>query len=229
MLLLVSIFAVVLLSAVGRSWMKKHHGLLYSFGAILSVLLLIWDLLELKQELPESLLEPALLVDKLLLKGIFGTAVFIVVMWAGVFEGKRPLTRKLLALRGEWSVLGGFLILPHMLTRALQFWPLTGRSPADIFLYADGVLTLLVLLPLWLTSFVTIRRKMRAQSWKKLQRLAYVFYFLVGLHGLVLHLLVTQVVYAWATYAIIFGLYAILRLRLARKLNRRKTLCPEAI
>ena len=45
-----------------------------------------------------------------------------------------------------------------------------------------SVVMVLVLMPLFITSFKKIRRKMNPLKWKKLQRFAYGFYFLVYLH-----------------------------------------------
>jgi len=44
----------------------------------------------------------------------------------------------------------------------------------------------LVMLPLWITSFPVVRKKMHAKAWKRLQRWAYLFYALLCLHILLL-------------------------------------------
>ena len=76
------------------------------------------------------------------------------------------------------------------------------------------------MLPLFITSFKCVRKKMKGSSWKKLQRLAYGFYALIYIHVLLLTLpgaqkgngsyLLTVVV-----YSVVFLTYGALRVRKA--------------
>lgn len=52
--------------------------------------------------------------------------------------------------------------------------------------YADMMIA--IMLPLFITSFKRVRRRMKPGNWKRLQRLAYVFYGLMYIHVLLLNL-----------------------------------------
>ncbi len=79
---------------------------------------------------------------------------------------------------------------------------------------------LVLLLVLGVTSFGFVERRMRTESWKRLQRWAYVFFGLVYVHLMLMlapaasrggeAALVTV-----AVYTVVFGAYAVLRVRRA--------------
>ena len=77
-----------------------------------------------------------------------------------------------------------------------------------------SLILMAIMLPLFVTSFPAIRRKMKARTWKKLQRVAYGFYTLVYVHALILgHSLEN-----WGNllvYSLVFLPYGILRIRKA--------------
>lgn len=229
MTLILSVVIIALLTLFAGKALKKAGKALYCAAALLGLLSFCWAFGGWRDLVPESLLEPAMLLESLFLKGILGTACFIVVMWTGALKPGTKARQKFQALRAEWSVIGGFLIIPHIVVRAIHYWPPTALGPAPLFLYLDGIFCLLLLLPLWITSFLPVRRRMKGRSWQRLQKLAYPFYALIGLHGLVLHLFLTGVPYAAAFYAIVFGLYAAARLYLARSRRVKKTARAEAL
>jgi DMSO/TMAO reductase YedYZ heme-binding membrane subunit len=90
-------------------------------------------------------------------------------------------------IRAELSIFASLLCVGHVI--------IYGRSYLDqllsstfampgIRLLATLVALLLValLIPLTITSFKAIRARMHAQTWKRLQRLAYVFFALIYIH-----------------------------------------------
>lgn len=69
------------------------------------------------------------------------------------------------------------------------------------------------MIPLFITSFMKVRKKMNAKTWKKLQRWAYLFYLLAYLHVFIL--LVNKDTINWTkliTYTSVFGIYTLLRI-----------------
>jgi len=115
-----------------------------------------------------------------IMQGYIGLALFFLVMIASSLKPKSNIRKKLMGLRKHYSVLGFITITPHALYYFFDF------------LFNDGVFTpfgilaYLIMIPLFITSFITIRKKMKPKHWKNLQRLAYISYFLLLIH-LLLH------------------------------------------
>ena len=96
---------------------------------------------------------------------------------------------------------------------------------------AAGVISIIliaIMLPLFIMSFPVIRKKMNPRKWKKIQRLAYVYYGLLYVHIMVL--MIPGTVHGYVEYAvnitvysIVFATYAVLRLR-KTKINEGKKL-----
>ena len=86
------------------------------------------------------------------------------------------------------------------------------------------IFLLLMLIPLFVTSFKTVRRKMKAKSWKNLQKMAYPFFIGIYIHVMVLYSsnwkenMVGVVI-----YTLIYLAYIILRLR-KRNIKMQKSL-----
>lgn len=220
--LFIVIGAVVLLSLCASNRIKKYGKGIYALSAFISLAALVWQFGPWREDAPDELIEWIILGEKYFLRGIIATGIFIVVMWTGALNPKKSYTKKLLKVRAEWSVIGGMFIIPHIISRAVLYWPPSELRPAELFLYIDGILCLVLLIPLWLTSFIPIRRKMPAKAWKRLQKLAYPFYALIGLHGIILHFCLSGVQPAAWAYVCIFGLYLVKRIHLALTLKKSK-------
>ena len=78
-----------------------------------------------------------------------------------------------------------------------------------------SVILLLLLVVLTVTSFQCVRRKMKGRTWKRIQRLSYIFYALIYVH--VLLILTPSLPYRIVSlakitiYTLIFGCYLVLR------------------
>lgn len=222
MILILCILIPLLLSAIASRPIKRLMPLLMILFGALALFATYWQTSEWRHEVPEALYPLVNLFEKLWLKGILGTGLYLAVMLAGAFHPRHRLGQRLRALRSEWSVLGGFAILPHILTRAVQFWPPTRLSTIELLLYLDGVALLVMLMPLWLTSFPAIRRRIPAERWRRGQKTAYLFYALIALHGILLHAGLTGVHHALYFYIGLFAFYLIKRLSLAYSMHRTK-------
>ncbi|MDR2041706.1 MAG: ferric reductase-like transmembrane domain-containing protein [Tannerella sp.] len=134
--------------------------------------------------------------------GTLGFPLLVIIMYTGALNPKNPYVKKLLAIRKELSILSGFPILTHSLIRftsglnALQFFThqeeylasgrVTNVLGAGIsnFSFVLGLLLLALFLPLWITSFDSVRKRMGSAGWKKLQRWSYVLYALLFIHAI---------------------------------------------
>ena len=101
-------------------------------------------------------------------------------------------------------------------------------SPNVMASFAVAVVLLVLLLVLGVTSFNAVKRRMRTDTWKKVQKLAYPFFLLVYVHLLLmlapsaLHggIAATASV---AVYSAVFLAYLVLRLFRAAKDRRMRT------
>ncbi len=118
--------------------------------------------------------------------GIAG-ALFIAVMFAGAMPLGSKAQKLLIPLRGQLSIIASIFAVghgigfgwPYLKMLFTRFDSLSVQMKATIIVAAAA---LLVMLPLFVTSFISIRRRMDPKGWKKLQRMAYPFYALVYLH-----------------------------------------------
>ena len=105
-----------------------------------------------------------------------GLAFIYVVLLTGGFPAKSTIRRKLIGVRKEYSIYGVIALLPHAL-KYLLAW-ITGTETFEWW----GVLSFVIMIPLFITSFTIIRRKMTPKAWKNLQSFAYIAYFLLFIH-----------------------------------------------
>ena len=165
-------------------------------------------------------------------RGAFATALFAAVMWTGALPNGSQAVRLLMPIRGELSILACILTLAHNISygrtyfRFLFAQPV--RLPANQLAAAVCSLVLMVLmLPLFVTSFPAVRKKMNARGWKRLQRLAYGFYALLYVHIMLLSVpsaLDGRGGYALnvLVYSVVFLGYAVCRVMKAQALKTRK-------
>ncbi len=105
-------------------------------------------------------------------------AMFTLVMFAGAFVQGSTLAKKFMPVRAQLSILGGILAIGHGIALGQSFIKRLNFTVEFVI----SLLLLLVMVPLFVTSFTLIRKKMNPKSWKKLQRLAYLFYLLTFIH-----------------------------------------------
>lgn len=154
-------------------------------------------------------------------KCLLPLALFVIVMYIGVLpQGSRPC-RWLKAVRAELSIVAWILSLGHMAVYGATYLPrlLTGgRTDANVVAsFVVALVLLALLLVLGVTSFNAVKRRMRTETWKNVQRLAYPFFLLVYAHLLLmlapsaLHggIAATASV---AVYSAVFAAYIVLRL-----------------
>ncbi|SHJ21158.1 FMN-binding protein [Pseudobutyrivibrio xylanivorans] len=118
-------------------------------------------------------------------------AFFAIVMYAGAFPNRSLGAKTFIPLRGPLSIIASINGLGHSVAYGLSYYKkaLNGFSELStsliIFIVLSTIMTL-IMIPLFITSFVSVRRKMKAVTWKKLQRMAYIFYALLFVHVMML-------------------------------------------
>lgn len=228
-LLLAIIFALIVILLAENS-IRKHPAIWYCCAFLVSLLSLM---------LPDS--APSWLqniITGYISRGTLATALFILVMYARILPPKSRLFRTFMSLRAPLAIMAAFMILLHNGTYFVYYHENArlrniSMTTPEIVAAACTTLMILLLIPLTITSFSFVRKKMEGTTWKKLQRLSYLFYGLIYLHvacvfGLQIYRGNNSYRLELAIYTVIFGFYLVCRVALylknAKKVNASKYL-----
>lgn len=168
--------------------------------------------------LPRAVWSPLfVLIQKCLLP----LALFVVVMFIGVLSRESRPYAWLKPVRAELSIVAWILSLGHMAVYLATYAPrLIAGGALNLNVaasFALAIVLLALLLVLGSTSFNRVKKRMRTETWKKVQKLSYPFFLLVYAHLLLmlapsaLHggIAATTSV---AVYSAVFAAYIVLRL-----------------
>ena len=160
---------------------------------------------------------------KIMQRGVLAGSLFIWVMLAPVLPKSFSGRKTIYLLRGEMAICASLITLAHNLAFGGKYFGALffGQGHISLMeLHAAIVscLMILLLIPLTITSFQTVRRKMQAKSWKKLQNWSYLFYLLLYLHIFFIYqgALIRgkgDYFFTLMLYSFIFGFYGFLRIR----------------
>ena len=203
---------------------KKHATLFYIATIIISVL----SVLAPKKGLPFVI---DYLVKNILARGTLAGALFILVMVASVCPAAK-LRGLLLRTRGEMAIIAALLTLIHNISYGKHYFVALFTKISDldaprIFAAVLSLVMIVLLIPLTLTSFMVIRKKMNPKKWKSLQRLSYIFYGLLFIHiSMIFSISIAKghlsTLFDLTVYVIIYIAYLICR---AKKYEKQRVLC----
>jgi DMSO/TMAO reductase YedYZ heme-binding membrane subunit len=216
MVFLISLACAIVFAAIFRSPLKKAPWAFYALAIALVVLFVGKE----GFGLPVYVERP---IFYLMQKCTAAEALFVVVMFIGVLDEGSRVRRYLMPVRAELSILACLLALGHIVSYLGSFWPLltgAGLSLGASIVAAVGLALLLValLVLLGLTSLGSVKRRMSATGWKRVQLLAYPFFLLTYVH-LLLFLLppalsgAATAQLSVAVYTVVFAAYVVLRVR----------------
>ena len=176
--------------------------------------------------------------QKIMQRGILAGSLFILVMLAPVLPKHFSGRKTIYLLRGEMAISASLITLAHNLAFGGKYFGalFLGQGHISLMeLHAAIVscLMILLLIPLTITSFQTIRRKMQGKTWKKVQNWSYLFYLLLYLHIFFIYqgALIRgkgEYFFTLMLYSFFFGFYGFLRIRQYRmqKETREKKVFP---
>ena len=160
---------------------------------------------------------------KIMQRGVLAGSLFIWVMQAPVLPKSSSQRKTIYLFRGEMAICASLITLAHNLAFGGKYFGalFLGQGHISLMeLHAAIVscLMILLLIPLTITSFQTVRRKMQAKTWKKLQNWSYLFYLLLYLHIFFIYqgALIRgkgEYFFTLMIYSFIFGFYGFLRIR----------------
>ena len=175
---------------------------------------------------------------KIMQRGVLAGSLFIWVMQAPVLPKSSSERKTIYLFRGEMAICASLITLAHNLAFGGKYFGalFLGQGHISLMeLHAAIVscLMILLLIPLTITSFQTVRRKMQAKTWKKLQNWSYLFYLLLYLHIFFIYqgALIRgkgEYFFTLMIYSFIFGFYGFLRIRQYRiqKESKEKKTIP---
>lgn len=185
------IYSLILVIAFALLFQKliKNYSLIFYFAsAVISFGIIL--LKGFNIDIPKNFITVSLL------KGAIPTAMFILVMFIGALNNKWKITKYLNSIRAEIAIMGCIIILGHNISfgfmgKGSYFLNLINgvnafKPPQRFYAAIVSLILVVIMIPLMITSFKCIRKKMSQKSWNKLHKLSYVFYFLILLHVLVL-------------------------------------------
>lgn len=227
MKLLISFIIVFAMSMIFSKSIKKHAPFWY-VGAFIIALV--------------SMLVPATaapvwfqqIVMGYITRGTFATSLFILVMYARILpRGSKAMTT-IMGLRAPLAIMASMVILLHngfylMYYFGRVFTSGIAMDTYEIIAFISTTVMWILLLPLTITSFMKVRRKMNPVKWKNLQRWSYLFYALIYVH--VCTLFTKQILSGHASYGrdlaiytFVFGYYAVKRISLALEMKKKSNI-----
>ena len=160
---------------------------------------------------------------KIMQRGVLAGSLFIWVMQAPVLPKSFSGRKTIYLLRGEMAICASLITLAHNLAFGGKYFGalFLGQGHISLMeLHAAIVscLMILLLIPLTITSFQAVRRKMQGKTWKELQNWSYLFYLLLYLHIFFIYqgALIRgkgEYFFTLMIYSFIFGFYGFLRIR----------------
>ncbi len=233
---LISLCIVSFLIFIGRDFIKKHSNLCYIIASLISITLIVTTFSGIISNAPSWLKDYIL---PIFTKSSLATSVFVVVMYTGAFKnGSKPI-KFLMPIRAQLSIIGCILALSHNIIYGKTHFVKLFTNPSSmatnmVIAAIISIILILIMLPLMVTSFPKVRKKMKPKSWKKLQQLAYVFYGLIYVHVMIAIFPLakkgmTQCIINILVYSIVFLTYGAMRVRkalLKNKVPKRKASSP---
>ena len=110
--------------------------------------------------------------------GFIGSSIWTTVMLARHIPN-HAIKSKLMAVRSELSIIGFFLTFPQTSVYTVSAYMGITSEPLTLIYPALTSVYFVLLLVLGVSSFPFVRKKMTAIQWKKVQRWAYVFYYML--------------------------------------------------
>ena len=231
MLFLIALIIALFIAFFLDKLLKKHPTAFYVTASVLTACSII--LLQSDIDISSHFVRDY--VIGIFSRGALGAAFWAVVMWAGALPNGSAPIKKLMPIRGELSITAAILTFSHIITYGLQYISnlLKGRTGSDFVVTSIVcIIMVLIMTPLTVMSFKTIRRKINAKTWKKIQRFAYIFYALIYVHIIVLFVPKAQkgregYFLSVIVYSLVFIGYAVMRIRkayIAKKKPENKNL-----
>jgi len=155
-------------------------------------------------------------LDFLITSGHLGLSLFILVIFTSILPKKSKIYKNLSLVRGDLAIIGFMLLIPHGMARLNL--ALSGYN-------STGLFAMIIFTPLFITSFLVIRKKMKPIRWKKLHQFAYIAYGLIYIHvGFNLSINLNNLFIRLSPHALLYHLLALTYLfgRVIKRIQQNK-------
>ncbi|OOM76208.1 ferric reductase like transmembrane component [Clostridium puniceum] len=216
MLILISILLMSIFIVLFHKQIKRHSNIFYIISGIIAIGFVLYFELNLSSKVPNDINK---YVVSIFSRSAVSTALFTIVMYTGALNKKMNITKKLLSIRGELSIIACILTLGHNVLYGITNFAILFTNPTSftwLKLIASiiSVVLITIMLPLMITSFPSVRKRIPFKKWKAIQRFAYVFYGLIYAHVMCLYIPKIQGgrLFDVLIYTLIFGGYFVARI-----------------
>lgn len=226
MLLIISLIIISLFIYFFKDLLKIHAGIFYIGAAVISIAVFLLGFMPMPLFVKNNILG-------IFAKGSFGTAMFVVVMYAGALPKGNKLIAPLMKIRGELSITAAIFVLCHNFTYGMTYFKMLFIKPkalsaTQLTAAIISLVLIIIMLVLTVTSFQAVRKKMPAKKWKQLQRTAYVFYGLMYVHIMLINIPYARLglgtyIANVVIYSIVFLGYAAMRIAKAISVKAART------
>lgn len=128
--------------------------------------------------------------------------MFLVVMFTGVLS-KGVIRKRLAMVRAEYAIIGTILLSAHAIGYIDAYFKYVFPRFQSVSMLI-GVITFMIIIPLFITSFQKVRKKMKYKTWKSLHRASYIVYVFIFLHLLFMQ---NDRFYSYLTIAITYIIF----------------------
>lgn len=182
-MIIASTMIVIILSYIFSRQIKEYSGSLYLIFGCFSFIVILHRILIFNGYSVEY--TPILdTIVKSIDSGALGGAIFIVVMYMGVFNMNNNFEKRLRRLRGELSIIGTIFTLPHNIHYLFEYIfnsqailnMKTSTKIICLIMFMAGLIAIIIMIPLFITSFIKVKRRIPGKTWKYIQNFAYIFY-----------------------------------------------------
>lgn len=224
MTFIITLLILLLISTKFSNQIRKYATSIYIITVIISILSIVLIKGQISNEYIYFLNK---YVIQNITKGTVTLALFTIVMYTGVLE-KSKIKGKLMSVRGELSIIACIITLTHNILYGFRYFKFLFIQPGEMKLNVFiatiiSLIMIIMMIPLMITSFKRVRKKMKFKTWKRIQKMAYPFYGLMYVHIMLLYMPHIQSKYSVIViYTIVFLTYAVLRIGKHFKDTKRK-------
>ncbi|WP_249028991.1 hypothetical protein [Tannockella kyphosi] len=178
--LLLSFIFIITLSKVIKKYKKTTYVLTILFSIFVTYV--YYSSLYLDSSLIKTILS---ILCAPFVFGSFTTALFVVVMYLGISNKDARFTKIAMPIRSELSIIACITTFVHNISMVFYIHHYGLNNMEFRFAALISLVLILLLLPLFLTSFHCVKTRLKGKTWKRIQSLAYLFYVLLYVHVLI--------------------------------------------
>ncbi len=201
-----SLYLIVLLWLIISKFGTHIHKNEYRYYLGMSILVLFGAIFAVLHQLEiVNVTKPVLY--EIAFQGHLTLAFFVIVMYGGAFKNKSKPKITIMKVRREMAILGFLTLIPHAVL--LIITALNAGNPT-------GAIAFILLLPLFITSFPKLRKKMHPYEWRGFHKWAYIAYFSIFAHLIIINIFAQEDALRFvrmSIYILIFGIYTVLKFK----------------